>query len=1210
MEVPPYFWTMSDTKGLTEGGVNAGKNRYSIVANAAQTMPTDLRPRSVALIALASGLAATLVAWLSTGHQADREAQAEFASTTTIATNVLERRIQRYIDVVWSLAALAYHDDPTRAEFRRFVAAMDLQRRLQGTQAVELVRRIPDTEREAFVARVRNDKSLSPNGNPEFDIRPAGWREEYWVVDYIEPTSGNQSVFGLDIRTRTGATAAAERARDTGEATATGRYRLAQDIGASYGLVFYMPVYGTDRARTLAERRAALRGFVNVVVRIDDMLADMLAQPVMHGLGMRIHDRGPVDAPPPPGVETTIFYETPGAWQPNEAYISTTWRRVHQRDVVVAGRRWQVDYISEPAVNPWLSRLSLLVLGSGLAMTFLLYGMIRAASRARVEAVAIADRATQQLRTQLSFTQQLVEAIPNPVFFKDAAGSYIGCNRAFEDYIGLPREQIVGKSSDEVTIDEGSERSYYADQEVLLRHGPQSYETSVIYARDGTRHDVILNKAAFYTPSGEVAGIVGVCVDITERKRLEAEQRESNERLRAVIHAAPLAIVARDMDNVIRMWNPAAERMFGWREDEVLETTTPTVPEALRESTDAIVRRSRRGETIYIEETQRLHQDGHAFDATVSIAPIYGADNIVIGTMATIADISRRKQAEQALRESEAHLRLAMEAAQMGMWYWESRSDRFVYSEGFATLFGYGPNDPQVDYRALQERLHPEDHELFDATMRHAVKEGSDFQVDYRVIWGDGSVHWIANRGQVHRGPDGRAMRVIGVGMDITDRKRAEQRIAHMAHHDALTGLPNRVLLRDRIQQAIAQAHRGGTQLAVLFIDLDRFKTINDSLGHQLGDRLLQSVASRILVCVREGDTVARVGGDEFVIVIPGLGSQADAAAVAFKILEVLASPFHLHGHDLHVNASIGISVYPSDGTDAETLMRNADTAMYHAKDSGRANYQFFTQHMNVAAQQRLAIENALRRALENDEFDLHYQPLFDLRDRSITGFEALLRWNVREGESHSTTEFIAAAEDSGLIVPIGEWVLREAMTQARAWQSAGRTLMLSVNVSATQLGRTSFVERLRRILEETGFDASLLELEVTEGVIIEGAGVEREALDHIAALGVGIAIDDFGTGYSGLAYLKRLPIDTVKIDQSFVRDLTVDPDDAAIVTAIVAMSQSLGVDVVAEGVETEEQLAELNRLGCHRAQGYLLAPPMDAAAVRRLLERAAVAAD
>jgi diguanylate cyclase (GGDEF)-like protein len=446
---------------------------------------------------------------------------------------------------------------------------------------------------------------------------------------------------------------------------------------------------------------------------------------------------------------------------------------------------------------------------------------------------------------------------------------------------------------------------------------------------------------------------------------------------------------------------------------------------------------------------------------------------------------------------------------------------------------------------------------------------------------------------------------VVGVVMDITDRKMAEQRVAHMAHHDALTGLPNRVLLRDRIQHAIAQAHRAGTKLAVLFIDLDRFKMINDSLGHQLGDRLLQAVASRILVCVREGDTVARVGGDEFVIVIPGIDTSADASTVAGKILEVLGNPFHLHGNDLHVGASVGISLYPSDGGDAETLMRNADTAMYAAKDAGRGNFKFFTQHMNVAAQQRLTLETALRRALENGEFELFYQPVFDLRDRSITGFEALVRWRAPGIEEIvEPDEFIAVAEESSLIVPIGDWVLREALTQAQAWQTAERPLTIAVNVSANQLARRSFVDRVRQIIEETGITPSLIELEVTESVIIEGTSEAREALDQIAALGVNLAIDDFGTGYSGLAYLKRLPIDTVKIDQSFVRDLTIDPDDAAIVTAIVAMARSLAVDVVAEGVETEEQLEELKRLGCIRAQGYLLARPMDAAAISQLLGR------
>jgi diguanylate cyclase (GGDEF)-like protein/PAS domain S-box-containing protein len=1139
-------------------------------------MKTYLKPQSVALIALACGAGATLFAWFLAGRHVELERRAEFANQARLAANVVERRIQRFIDVLIGLDGLANRDvELSRRDFHNYVAGLDLARRIPGVQAVEYVRRVPASQREAFVERVRRDRSLTVKGYPNYDIRPEGRREEYWAVEYLEPLAGNEPAFGLDLLSREVPRIAAERSRDSGEPTMTGRYRLAQETGASFGLVIYLPVFGPEKPHTIAQRRETLGGFVNAA-----------------------------GSPMQPISDDNLFYRTPGTAREDGKLSLTEWRSRHEHTLTVTGRQWHLEFESEPGLSPWLRPLPLLALVAGLVVSMLLYGILRAIANTRSEALALAQNATRELRTQLSFSQQLLEAIPNPVYFKDARGRYLGCNKAFEAYIGMQRDQVVGRTVFEILPAEQADRSQTFDSQLFDRPGAQAYEANLAHAKDGTRRDVMINKATFFDPAGEIAGLVGVILDITQRKQLEADTRESNERLRAVIQAAPMAIIARDLESVISMWNPAAERMFGWREQEVLNTDTSIVPDRLKAETRVLRERAQLGETIWIEETQRQHRAGHAIDVSMSIAPIYDADHKVNGTMVTIADISRRKQAEQALRESESHLRLAMDAAQMGMWYWESGTDRFTYSEGLSTLWGRGAEAPLVDYRKLHEQLHKDDRDLFDATLRHAIKNGADFQVDYRVVWADGTEHWIANRGQVHRGEDGRAQRVIGVAMDITDRKLAEQRIAHMAHHDALTGLPNRVLLRDRIQQAIAQAHRNASQLAVLFIDLDRFKTINDSLGHQLGDRLLQSVASRILVCVREGDTVARVGGDEFVIVIPAIESSADATAVAGKILEVLASAFHLHGNDLHVAASIGISLYPSDGSDAETLMRNADTAMYHAKDSGRANFQYFTQHMNVAAQQRLSLENSLRRALENREFELHYQPLFDLRDRSITGFEALLRWNPPGAATIPPGEFIAAAEESGLIVPIGEWVLREALRQAKTWQAVGRALFVSINVSANQLARPSFVERLRRLMQETGIDPGLVELEVTEGVIVEGAGEARDALDHIAALGVGIAIDDFGTGYSGLAYLKRLPIDTVKIDQSFVRDLTIDPDDAAIVTAIVAMARSLGVDVVAEGVETEDQLAALQRLGCQRAQGFLLARPMTAAAVTKLLAR------
>ena len=509
-----------------------------------------------------------------------------------------------------------------------------------------------------------------------------------------------------------------------------------------------------------------------------------------------------------------------------------------------------------------------------------------------------------------------------------------------------------------------------------------------------------------------------------------------------------------------------------------------------------------------------------------------------------------------------------------------------------------------VGRRKFSDFLTESGREAFRVNIAKFFELGELRDVEYEMVRKDGTRFTILLSATTVRAPDGSAIMSRATVFDITDRNLAEQRIAQLAQHDPLTGLPNRTLLRDRLEQAIAHAHRDGTCAAVLFLDLDRFKTVNDSLGHDAGDRLLQAVASRIGACLREGDTVSRHGGDEFVVVLRDLASAATAGEVAEKILEALAPAFHIQAHELHVSASIGVSLYPNDGPDADVLMRHADTAMYHAKDAGRANYQFFIQSMNVAAQQRLSVENALRKAIANREFALAYQPLVDLRDHRITGFEALLRWTPPGREPIAPGEFIAIAEESRLIVPIGEWVLQEALAHARDWQRFGRSVKVAVNVSANQLARPNFAAYLRRLVRDVRIDPRLVELEVTESVIVESSGGAREAIDELDALGVGIVIDDFGTGYSGLTYLKRLPIAKVKIDQSFVRDLTVDPDDAAIVTAIVAMGRSLGVDVVAEGVETEEQATALSLLGCPVAQGYLLGRPMPAAEAAALAGR------
>jgi len=432
----------------------------------------------------------------------------------------------------------------------------------------------------------------------------------------------------------------------------------------------------------------------------------------------------------------------------------------------------------------------------------------------------------------------------------------------------------------------------------------------------------------------------------------------------------------------------------------------------------------------------------------------------------------------------------------------------------------------------------------------------------------------------------------------------AKVQLDHLAHHDVLTDLPNRILLQDRLSQAIVLARRHCTQLAVMFMDLDQFKHINDSLGHAVGDQLLQSVAQRLVGCVRQSDTVSRQGGDEFVLLLPHIEHAEDAALSAQKLLAALVPPHRIDRHDLHISVSIGISIYPADGQDAETLIKNADTAMYHAKENGRNNYKFFEQSMNARAVQRQSVEASLRRALERHEFVLHYQPKINLHSGTIVGVEALIRWQHPQRGLLAPAQFVSIAEDCGLILPIGRWVLREACLQARAWQDAGLPpITVAVNTSALEFRARDFLENIRATLADTGLEPRHLELELTESVLMRDAESTDSLLHALAGLGVKLAVDDFGTGYSSLSYLRRFPIDTLKIDQSFVNQITSNPDDATLVSAVIGMGKSLKQSVIAEGVETAEQYAFLRAQQCDEGQGYYLGRPMAAEALASLLQ-------
>lgn len=560
----------------------------------------------------------------------------------------------------------------------------------------------------------------------------------------------------------------------------------------------------------------------------------------------------------------------------------------------------------------------------------------------------------------------------------------------------------------------------------------------------------------------------------------------------------------------------------------------------------------------------------------------------------------------QALVRSEARLELAQRIARIGNWDWNPRTNRFSMSNELCRLAGIRPQDFGGTFEGFLQLVHPDDRSAVRRALDNLVHHRALCDIDHRIVLPNGTDFTIHLQAEGVREEETDELTVIGTAQDITERKQAERAIHRLAYYDSLTGLANRVLFKDRLSHAISHAERHGQTLATLFIDLDRFKVINDTLGHTVGDLLLTQVAERLSESVRQSDSVARhadqepthalarLGGDEFTILLTALPNPEDAGRVARRILEALAHPFNIEGHEVFIAASIGISIYPSDGATVEALLKNADTAMYHAKEQGRNNCQFYSSGLNAAAAERLDLENDIRRALEREEFIVYYQPKLNIHSRKILGAEALIRWKHPKRGLVTPGVFLNAAIDTGLIRPMDEWVLRKACSQVKAWEQAGLSpITVSVNVSNSLFHGRTLPTTVGDALRESGLNPNQLELELTESIAMRDVEASITMLEGLRTMGVRLSIDDFGTGYSSLSYLQRFPLSRLKIDQSFVKDLQTNDNNVKITKAIIAMAHSLNLSVLAEGVETEEQLARLREEGCDEVQGYLFSRPV-----------------
>ena len=1163
-----------------------------------QPLPPDARRWAILLVVGVFGV--FLTGWVTRSLSGVEQEQLElrFQSAAQARANEVVDQLRQPLEDLATLQRLFGSveriDWPA---FRTFTAPMLSQ---PGVRSYNWLPRVAAVERAAFE---RNGKK---QWGEQFSITEldgagrsltAAAREQYFPLLYSVPEELGRASVGFDIY------AIAARVPLIDQAIA-GNLPTASDIGPlsvvperSDFTLLIAPVYQQGRTPELRDARAGdVRGIVVIGLSVGKMFAAANGSLSDIGFNLRLVDRQRSPDKPPlavwdsrlPGVDALT----------REASLS------YAKSVDLASHTWSVQVESTPA---WLelnrSRGLYLVPGFGLLLTalLLLYLHVLLGRSALADWLERSheDNLKQRQKSEAwaSKLSMAVEQNPASIYITDLTGTIEYVNEKFVATTGYPRSEAIGQDSRILrlgTVDV----SVYTELWETIESG-QSWQGELQgRQRDGTLTWDRVWVSPIRDRDGAITNYLTIKENITELREVMLRLHESESRFRGAmsVMAEGLAIISPEGRYVFA--NSSAEEFMGHAAgslqglrphdsniERLHEDGSPCPPE---DYPSAITLREGREVRDFV--LRHRYVDGSVRWFKINSSPINLGDAQNCGVVLTISEITERQRAEE-------QLKLAYEAVRQsgeGILMTDAQQIILSVNPAFETVTGYRADE--VIGKTPAVIASPRHDQKFYAAMNESLENTGYWRGE---VWNrrkNGEIYpeWLGV--SVVRENNGRPEYFVYIYSDMSERQAAQQRIEFLAHHDPLTGLPNRLLLRDRMEQAKALAVRMHSRVALMFLDLDRFKTINDSLGHPVGDALLKEVVERLKSCVRESDTISRQGGDEFIILLNDVRDGESVSRVADKIHQRMGEPIMLGNHSLITSFSIGIALYPDDGDEFDSLLQKADTAMYHAKEAGRNGHRFFTEQMNRQVVEHLTLETQLRRALENHEFVLHYQPQQDLHDGSIVGVEALIRWNSPQEGLVSPARFIPVAEDSGMIVAIGAWVLGEACRQARAWQDAGLPpLVVAVNLSAVQFRRPDLVNTVINALVLSDLDSQWLELELTESILIQDAEATLDAVRRLKALGVRLSVDDFGTGYSSLTYLKRFAVDKLKIDQSFIRDLVSDPDDAAIVRAIIQMARSLKLKTIAEGVESEELANLLRIFHCDEIQGYWFSRPLPA---------------